>query len=46
MTLPVTLVLGLVAILLFRYFGLLSAKIYQCGARGPAATVTPSQTRA
>jgi uncharacterized protein (DUF2235 family) len=46
MTLPITLLLAFPAILLFRSFGLLSAKIYQCASRAAATTVTPSQTRA
>jgi uncharacterized protein (DUF2235 family) len=46
MTLPITLVLGFLAILLFRSFGLLSAKIYQCASRAAATIVTPAQTRA
>lgn len=40
LALPVTLVLVLIGLSLFRYFGILSAKLYQAGSKA----VTPSQT--
>ncbi|HTE78476.1 MAG TPA: DUF2235 domain-containing protein [Xanthobacteraceae bacterium] len=44
--LPLTLLLTLISILLFRVFGILSAKLYQWASRGPGVTLTPSQTQA
>jgi uncharacterized protein (DUF2235 family) len=46
LNLPVTLVMAALGILLFWFFGLLSAKTYQWGTRGTSETITPSQTRA
>jgi hypothetical protein len=46
MNLPVTLVLALVGVLLFRIVGLISAKVYQCASMNTGKTVTPAQTHA
>jgi uncharacterized protein (DUF2235 family) len=44
--LPVTLLLALTGLLIFRIMGILSAKLYQAASRNAGATVTPSQTHA
>lgn len=46
LALPVTLLLALSGLFLFRVFGLLSAKLYQAANRATGSIVTPSQTRA
>jgi hypothetical protein len=44
--LPVTLLLVLLGIFLFRIFGLLSTKLYQWANKGAGKIITPAQTQA
>jgi hypothetical protein len=46
LALPVTLLLAFIGLLLFRVFGILSAKLYQAANKAAGSIVTPSQTRA
>jgi hypothetical protein len=46
LALPMTLLLVVVGVVIFRIFGLFSAKLYEWASRAPGVTLTPSQTQA
>jgi hypothetical protein len=46
LALPASLVFALIGLLLFRIFGLFSARLYQWASRTAGQTITPAQSRA